>query len=102
MTSSGKRLLRNWICRPLKDVEGINNRLDVVDDLMACPEVVSHIAQHLRKLPDLELLLGRIKSSLQLSGPLLLPLLLKKILKQRVSSATLLYAKFVNANYFLL
>ncbi|RDY09195.1 DNA mismatch repair protein MSH7, partial [Mucuna pruriens] len=84
ITSSGKRLLRNWICCPLIDAEIINNRLDVVDDLMANPEIVSHIAQHLRKLPDLEHLLGRIKSSLQLSGPLLLPLLGKKILKQRV------------------
>ncbi|XP_014496504.1 DNA mismatch repair protein MSH7 [Vigna radiata var. radiata] len=84
VTSSGKRLLRNWICCPLVDAEIINNRLDVVDDLMANPEIISHIAQHLRKLPDLEHLLGRIKSSLQLSGPLLLPLLGKKILKQRV------------------
>ncbi|KHN45661.1 DNA mismatch repair protein Msh6-2 [Glycine soja] len=84
VTSSGKRLLRNWICCPLVDAEIINNRLDIVDDLMANPEIVSHIAQHLRRLPDLEHLLGRIKSSLQLSGPLLLPLLGKKILKQRV------------------
>ncbi|CAL0323980.1 unnamed protein product [Lupinus luteus] len=84
VTSSGKRLLRNWICRPLKDVEGLNNRLDVVDDLMAQPEIVSHIARHLHTLPDLELLLGRIKSSLHLSDPLLLPLLVKKILKRRV------------------
>ncbi|KAG4377587.1 hypothetical protein GLYMA_18G160133v4 [Glycine max] len=34
-------------------------------------------------LLDLEHLLGQIKSSLQLSGPLLLPLLGKKILNQR-------------------
>lgn len=94
VTSSGKRLLRNWICCPLKDAEGINNRLDVVDNLITCPEIVSHIAQHLRKLPDLELLLGRTKSSLQVSSPILLPLLAKKILKQRVGS-TVFYAKFV-------
>ncbi|WJX25836.1 DNA mismatch repair protein msh7, variant 2 [Trifolium repens] len=84
VTSSGKRLLRNWICCPLKDAEGINNRLDVVDHLIASPEIVSHIAQHLRKLPDLELLLGRTKSSLKVSSPILLPLLVKKILKQSV------------------
>ncbi|PNY08616.1 DNA mismatch repair protein msh7-like, partial [Trifolium pratense] len=84
VTSSGKRLLRNWICCPLKDAEGINNRLDVVDHLIASPEIVSHIAQHLRKLPDLELLIGRTKSSLKVSSPVLLPLLVKKILKQRV------------------
>jgi DNA mismatch repair protein MSH6 len=58
----------------------------VVDHLIASPEIVSHIAQHLRKLPDLELLLGRTKSSLKVSSPILLPLLVKKILKQRVGS----------------
>jgi len=79
----------------LIDAEMINNRLDVVDDLMANPDIVSHIAQHLRKLPDLEHLIGRIKSSLQLSGPLLLPLLGKKILKQRVSFCYCFYANFV-------
>ncbi|KAI5441851.1 hypothetical protein KIW84_011055, partial [Lathyrus oleraceus] len=84
LTSSGKRLLRNWICCPLKDAEGINNRLDVVDHLITLPEVVSHIAQHLCKLPDLELLLGWTKSSLKVSSPILLPLLAKKILKKRV------------------
>lgn len=78
----------------MKDAEGINNRLDVVDHLIASPVIVSHIAQHLRKLPDLELLLGRTKSSLKVSSPILLPLLVKKILKQRVSS-TVSYAKFV-------
>ncbi|KAK7271285.1 hypothetical protein RJT34_27060 [Clitoria ternatea] len=92
VTSSGKRLLRNWICCPLKDAEEINNRLDVVDNLMAHPEIVSHTAQHLRKLPDLERLLGRVKSSLRLSAPLLLPLLGKKILKQRVK----LFGSLVN------
>ncbi|KAI4347142.1 hypothetical protein L6164_007984 [Bauhinia variegata] len=84
MTSCGKRLLRNWICHPLKDAEGINNRLDVVDGLIARPEVVSLIDQSLRKLPDLERLLGRIKTSLQSSDSLLVPLLGRKILKQRV------------------
>ncbi|XP_024641259.1 DNA mismatch repair protein MSH7 isoform X2 [Medicago truncatula] len=88
VTSSGKRLLRNWICCPLKDAEGINNRLDVVDHLIASPVIVSHIAQHLRKLPDLELLLGRTKSSLKVSSPILLPLLVKKILKQRNHDVT--------------
>ncbi|GMY35996.1 DNA mismatch repair protein MSH7 isoform X2 [Fagus crenata] len=84
VTSSGKRLLRNWICHPLKDIEGINNRLNVVEDLMAHSEVMSHIAQYLRKLPDLERLLGRVKASVQSSASLLVPLFGKKILKQRV------------------
>ncbi|XP_048562203.1 DNA mismatch repair protein MSH7 isoform X2 [Triticum urartu] len=31
ITASGKRLLRRWICHPLKDVDAINRRLDVVE-----------------------------------------------------------------------
>ncbi|KAL0427067.1 UNVERIFIED_CONTAM: DNA mismatch repair protein MSH7 [Sesamum latifolium] len=73
ITSSGKRLLRNWICHPLQDVEKINNRLAVVEELMANPEIMLLIAQSLRKLPDLERLLGRVKSSFQSSSVILLP-----------------------------
>ncbi|KAL0345263.1 UNVERIFIED_CONTAM: DNA mismatch repair protein MSH7 [Sesamum radiatum] len=84
ITSSGKRLLRNWICHPLQDVEKINNRLAVVEELMANPEIMLLIAQSLRKLPDLERLLGRVKSSFQSSSVILLPLIGHKILKRRV------------------
>ncbi|XP_050271725.1 DNA mismatch repair protein MSH7 [Quercus robur] len=84
VTSSGKRLLRNWICHPLKDTEGINNRLNVVEDLMANSEVMLLVSQNLKKLPDLERLLGRVKASVQSSASLVLPLLGKKFLKQRV------------------
>ncbi|KZV29596.1 cell division control protein 48 C isoform 1 [Dorcoceras hygrometricum] len=83
-TSSGKRLLRNWICHPLKDVEKINNRLDVVEDLIANSEVMLLISQSLHKLPDLERLLGCIKSSIQSSALLLLPLIGSKILIKRL------------------
>ncbi|XP_030516396.2 DNA mismatch repair protein MSH7 isoform X2 [Rhodamnia argentea] len=83
-TCSGKRLLRHWICHPLKDVESINDRLNVIDSLSAQPEVMSLIAQNLRKLPDLERLLGRVKSSVQRSASLLLPLVAQKVLKNLV------------------
>ena len=84
MTSSGRRLLRNWICHPLKDVQEINNRLNVVEDLMTTTEAMSLIAQCHRKLPDLERFLGQVKASVQSSTSLLLPFLGKKLLKQRV------------------
>ncbi|KAI3453499.1 hypothetical protein Pfo_010162 [Paulownia fortunei] len=61
--SSVKRLLRNWICHPLQDVEKMNNRLD---------------------LPHLERLLGLVKSSFQSSSVLLLALIGNKLLKQRI------------------
>ncbi|KAK8597823.1 hypothetical protein V6N13_095220 [Hibiscus sabdariffa] len=86
VTSSGKRLLRSWICHPLKDVDSINNRLDVVEKLMSHSEIMLIIAQYLRKLPDLERLLGRVKASIQSSASLVLPMIGKKVLKQRVKA----------------
>ncbi|KAK9706039.1 hypothetical protein RND81_07G100900 [Saponaria officinalis] len=84
LTHSGKRLLRSWICHPLKDVKAINNRLDIVEVLMTRNEIMLLMAQYLRKLPDLERLLGRIKASVHSQATLLLPLIGKKTLKQRV------------------
>ncbi|KAL2479725.1 DNA mismatch repair protein MSH7 [Abeliophyllum distichum] len=84
MTSSGKRLLRNWICHPLNDVEKINSRLAVVEELMSHSDIMLLLAQSLRKLPDLERLLGRAKSSMHSSALLSLPMIGSKILKQRV------------------
>ncbi|CAH9131382.1 unnamed protein product [Cuscuta epithymum] len=84
VTSFGKRILRRWVCHPLKDVDAINIRLDAVEHLMTCTETMSIVAQYLRKLPDLERLLGHVKTSIQCPAELLLPTIGKKKLKQRV------------------
>ncbi|KAL4563948.1 hypothetical protein LXL04_027997 [Taraxacum kok-saghyz] len=84
LTYSGKRLLRKWLCHPLKDIEAINHRLNVVEELMGHPDTVSVIVLYLRKLPDLERLLGQVKATFHSSALLLLPLIGTKILKQRV------------------
>ncbi|KAK4781239.1 hypothetical protein SAY87_017345 [Trapa incisa] len=81
LTCSGKRLLRSWICHPLKDVEAINDRLNVLDDLAAKPEFMLFIAQCLRKLPDLDRLLGRAKASVQSPVSFLLPSVGNRVLK---------------------
>ncbi|KAJ0254692.1 DNA mismatch repair protein MSH7 [Hirschfeldia incana] len=86
ISPTGKRLLRNWICHPLKDIGIINKRLDVVEELTANSEILQITGQYLHKLPDLERLLGRIKSTVQSSAYLLPALLGKKVLKQRVKS----------------
>ncbi|XP_042481954.1 DNA mismatch repair protein MSH7 [Macadamia integrifolia] len=86
ITSSGKRLLRNWICHPLKEVQEINDRLNVVEELMKNSEMTSIMAQYLRKLPDLERLLGRVKATVRSSASLSFPMIGKKILKQRVKA----------------
>ncbi|XP_043702329.1 DNA mismatch repair protein MSH7 [Telopea speciosissima] len=86
ITSSGKRLLRSWICHPLKEVQEINDRLNVVEELMKNSEITSIMAQYLRKLPDLERLFGRVKATVRSSASLSFPMIGKKILKQRVKA----------------
>ncbi|XP_068652588.1 DNA mismatch repair protein MSH7 [Aristolochia californica] len=86
ITSSGKRLLRNWICHPLKDIGQINHRLNVVEGFMKHSDVFLFMAQYLRRLPDLERLLGQVKASVGSSAILLLPLVGERILKQRVKA----------------
>lgn len=66
-------------------MEKINHRLDVIDRLVENSEATLSAAQYLRKLPDLDRLVGRVKASIQSSEALLLPLIGAKILKQRVS-----------------
>ena len=38
--AGGRRLLRQWMCRPLRDVSAINARLDAVQELVERPELV--------------------------------------------------------------
>ena len=38
--TGGRRLVRQWICRPLRDVAAINGRLDAVQELIKRPELV--------------------------------------------------------------
>lgn len=68
----------------------------MVDDLMKNSETMVLAGQYLRKLPDLERLFGRVKASVQSSASLALPLIGKKILKQRVSNLKPFKLLFMN------
>lgn len=85
-TPFGKRLLRRWICHPLRSAREINYRLDAVEELMARPEIASPILERLRKLPDLERFVARVKGSWGSSSVHLVPLVGKKRFKQRVTA----------------
>ncbi|XP_033727077.1 LOW QUALITY PROTEIN: DNA mismatch repair protein Msh6-like [Pecten maximus] len=61
-TPFGRRLFRQWLCAPLCNPASINDRLDAVDDLIGCPDLVATTAEIIKKLPDLERLLNRIHS----------------------------------------
>ncbi|KAI5005350.1 hypothetical protein ZWY2020_032593 [Hordeum vulgare] len=86
ITASGKRLLRRWICHPLKDVDAINRRLDIVEGFIQHCGVGSITLEHLRKIPDLERLLGRVRSTIGLTSAVLLPFVGDKILKRRIKT----------------
>lgn len=57
----------------------------MVEQLIAHSEIMLLVAQYLRKIPDIERLLGHVKASINSSAVLLLPLIGRKKLKQRVS-----------------
>lgn len=38
--AGGRRLLRQWMCRPLRDIAAINGRLDAVQELVTRQELV--------------------------------------------------------------
>ncbi|MBI5506268.1 MAG: DNA mismatch repair protein MutS [Deltaproteobacteria bacterium] len=59
-TGMGKRLLRAWLVRPLRDAAAIGTRLDAVEALVENYELRADVREALRRIGDLERLLGRI------------------------------------------
>lgn len=56
----GSRLLKRWMALPLKDIEPINRRLDVVELFLKNPEIKEEIDEHLRLIGDLERLISKV------------------------------------------
>jgi DNA mismatch repair protein MutS len=56
----GSRLLKRWMALPLKDIEPINRRLDVVELFLKNPEIKEIIDEHLRQIGDLERLISKV------------------------------------------
>ena len=60
-TNFGKRLLKHWLVNPLCDPNGINDRLDAIDDLKIInADKFSSINESLKSLPDLERLINKV------------------------------------------
>lgn len=59
-TSMGGRMLRRWINDPLLDIEKINKRLNSVKELKDNPILRGDIADLLKKVYDIERLVGKI------------------------------------------
>ncbi len=56
----GSRLLKRWIALPLKDIEPIKERLDVVELFMKGTETKENLEEHLRQVGDLERLISKV------------------------------------------
>ena len=56
----GSRLMKRWMALPLKEVEPINERLDVVEYYLKHPEVKENLEEHLRHVGDLERLISKV------------------------------------------
>ncbi|KAF2077711.1 hypothetical protein CYY_000958 [Polysphondylium violaceum] len=61
-TAFGKRMFRQWICRPLANKALIQDRQNAIDHLKSNPSLMQSITALLLKLPDLERMISRIKS----------------------------------------
>ena len=56
----GARLLKRWLLFPLKDVQPINSRLDVVEYFFRHPDFKNLIEEHLHLIGDLERILSKV------------------------------------------
>jgi DNA mismatch repair protein MutS len=59
-TIMGARLLKNWMIRPLLNVEKIKERQEVVSEFLRRPEWRAEITPRMKNIADLERLAGRI------------------------------------------
>jgi DNA mismatch repair protein MutS len=59
-TPMGARLLKRWIVFPLKDIQKINERLDVVEHLILQPELRTKLLHAMRQCGDMERLVSKI------------------------------------------
>jgi len=56
----GARLLRRWLSLPLKNIQPINDRLNVVEYFVNNQETKSDIEKHIKQIGDLERLISKV------------------------------------------
>ena len=56
----GGRLLKRWISLPLKDIQPVNERLDIVQFLVENIPVKDEISSLIRQVGDLERLISKV------------------------------------------
>nr|WP_319270436.1 DNA mismatch repair protein MutS [uncultured Draconibacterium sp.] len=60
ITPMGSRLLKRWMALPLKDIDPINERLEVVELFLKDTETKENLEEHLRQMGDLERLISKV------------------------------------------
>ena len=61
-TNMGARLLRNWICQPLKKIEDIQKRQDAISELVEKSALRRELSEKLEKIQDIQRLSTRISN----------------------------------------
>ncbi len=56
----GARMLRRWVALPLKEVQALNERLNVVEYFLKHPDFRDHIEENIREIGDLERLISKV------------------------------------------
>ena len=59
-TPMGARMMKRWVAMPLKDIQAIGERLDIVDFLIKNNEQFKFIGSHLKMIGDLERIISRV------------------------------------------
>ena len=59
----GARLMRRWIALPLKDIQSINERLNIVDYFMNDEHFALQVHEQIKKIGDLERLISKVVTS---------------------------------------
>lgn len=62
-TNMGARLLKSWICQPLKDIEEITKRQDVIEELISSPQTRNNLSNLLAKTYDIQRLSTRLSNN---------------------------------------
>ncbi len=59
----GSRLLKRWLALPLKQIDSIAQRHEVVEHLMSQQDLLQKIQQHIKHIGDLERLISKVATS---------------------------------------
>lgn len=62
-TNMGARLLKSWICQPLKNITEIVNRQEVISELISKPQTRSNLVNILSRMYDIQRLSTRLSNA---------------------------------------